>query len=115
MNETPHLSLPLRTVRGHYDEDSRLIGVRFAAVEQDSSQHVAECVEAAARTELGWRVEAPEFGVPSYVLAAGGVDVVELRDALLTSEPRADVAIDLVDSFDDLRAESFRILIEEEF
>jgi hypothetical protein len=104
MTETPHLSFPLR-----------LVGGRFATVEQDSPQHIAECVEAAARTERGWRIEAPDFGVPDYVLAAGGVDVGELRSALLESEPRAAFAIELVESFADLRAERVRILIEEEF
>lgn len=104
MIETPHLSFPLR-----------LAGGRFAAVEQDSSQHIAECVEAAARTELGWRIEAPDFGIPDYVLAAGGVDLDELRGALLDSEPRAIAVVELIDSFDDLRAEHVRILIEEEY
>ncbi|HST43087.1 MAG TPA: hypothetical protein VLK58_26410 [Conexibacter sp.] len=104
MTDIPHLSVPLR-----------IANKRFAAVEQDSAQHVAECVEAAVRTELGSRVEAPDFGVPSYVLAAGGVDVDELREAIVTSEPRAEVVAELVDSLDDLRAESIRILIEEEY
>lgn len=104
MIDTPHLSLPLRLDR-----------TAFAAVEQDSPQHVAECVEAAARTELGWRIEAPDFGVPPYLMAAGGVDVDELREAIVVSEPRADVVVELVESIDDLRAESIRILIEEEF
>ncbi|MDO8209290.1 hypothetical protein [Conexibacter sp. CPCC 206217] len=104
MIDTPHLSLPLRLDRG-----------TFAAVEQDSPQQVAECVEAAARTELGWRVEAPEFGVPNYMMTAGGVDVDELREALVTSEPRAEVVAELVESLGDLRAESIRILIEEEY
>jgi hypothetical protein len=104
MIETPHLSLPLRLSRR-----------RFATVEQDSAQHVAECVEAAAHTELGWRVEAPEFGVPPYLMAAGGVDPEELREAIVASEPRAEAIVELVESFDELRAESIRILIEEEF
>lgn len=103
MIEIPHLSFPLRFGRA-----------TFVEVEQDSAQHVAECVEAAARTELGWRIEAPDFGVPSYVMAAGGVDVDELREAILVSEPRADVVVELIDSLDDARAESIRILIEEE-
>lgn len=104
MIENPHLSFPLR-----------LVGGRFAVVEQDSPRHVAECVEAAARTERGWRIEAPTFGIPDYVLAAGGVDVDELREALLESEPRASAVVELIESFDDLRAESVRILIEEEY
>lgn len=104
MIETPHLSFPLR-----------LAGRRFAAVEQDSADHIAECVEAAARTELGWRIEAPDFGIPDYVLAAGGVDLDELRGALLDSEPRAAAVAELIESFDDLRAEHVRILIEEEY
>ncbi|ADB50173.1 hypothetical protein [Conexibacter woesei] len=103
MTGNPHLSLPLRVERG-----------RFATVEQDSAQHIAECVEAAARTELGSRIEAPDFGIPNYLMAAGGVDVDELRAALLDSEPRADAVVELVESLDDLRAESIRILIDEE-
>jgi hypothetical protein len=104
MTGIPHLSLPLRLANG-----------RFATVEQDSTQQIAECVEAAARTEQGWRVEAPEFGIPDYTMAVGGVDVDELREALVTSEPRAEIVAELVESLDDLRAESIRILIEEEY
>lgn len=104
MDKIPHLSFPLRYGRGG-----------FETVEQDSAQHIAECVEAAANTELGWRIEAPDFGVPSYLLAAGGVDVGELREAIAASEPRADVAVEMVESFDDLRAASIRILIEKEY
>lgn len=104
MTETPHLSFPLR-----------IVGRRFAVVEQDSSQHVGECVEAAVRTERGWRIEAPDFGIPDYVLAAGGVELHELRSAVLDSEPRAAAVVELISSFDDLRAESVRILIEEEY
>lgn len=103
MIENPHLSFPLRF--GH---------AGFATVEQDSAQHVAECVEAAARTELGWRIEAPDFGVPSYVMAAGGVDADELREALITSEPRVEPVVELIDTVEDARTESIRILIEEE-
>ncbi len=104
MIDIPHLSLPLR-----------LVNKRFATVEQDSSRHVAECVEAAARTELGSRIEAPEFGIPSYVMAASGADLDELRDALVTSEPRVELVADLIESLSDARAEQIRILIEEEY
>ncbi len=39
-------------------------GRRVATVLVDSPEHVAQCVEAAVRTEEGWRLESPEFGIP---------------------------------------------------
>lgn len=102
MVEIPHVSWPLRFDRG-----------RVITVDQDSAQHIAECVEAATRTEQGWRIEAPDFGIPNYLLSAGGADLDGLRAALVASEPRAEVIADLVEHGDDLRAQHIRLLIEE--
>jgi len=98
----PHFSLPLRVDRG-----------RAVVVEQDAPSQIGDCVEAAARTRLGWRIEAPDFGVPAYVMAAGGADAAELQAALVRSEPRAAVIAELVETLDELRTESIRILFDE--
>jgi phage baseplate assembly protein W len=36
----------------------------FATVEQDSIEEIGDCVEAALRTPVGSRIDAPEYGVP---------------------------------------------------
>lgn len=103
MNGIPHLAFPLRFHRG--------VAV---TVEQDSPQHLADQVAVAASTEQGWRVEAPDFGIPSYLMAADGVDIAELRAALAESVPDAAQAVERIESPDDVRAERIRVLIEEE-
>jgi hypothetical protein len=97
------LAFPLRIVNG-----------QAVTVEIDSAEHVAQCVHVAALTELGWRVEAPEFGIPSYLMAAGGVDVDELQACLARSEPRAAAVAQRVTDPGDLRADRIRILLDEE-
>lgn len=99
----PHFDLPLRFHAG-----------RAVVVEQDSPAEIANCVEVAARTRQGQRVEAPEFGLPAHVMQAGPLDADSLRAALVESEPRAAIVAERVTSVDDLRAEQVRVLIIEE-
>lgn len=102
-DEIPHIAFPLQLVDGG-----------LLVVEQDSADHVAQCVEVAARTEEGWRIDAPDFGIPVPLSHVGPVDVEELRAALVRSEPRARLVAERVEEVGDLRAEHIRILIDEE-
>lgn len=100
--ELPHFALPLR-FDGH-----------AVVVEQDSFDDVAMCVEAAARTERGTRLELPEFGVPDQLFVGGELDAEELRSALVESEPRAEAFADRIEDPAAARVETIRILLEEE-
>jgi hypothetical protein len=97
----------------HWDLPIRLEGGRIAMVEQDSPTEIANCVEVAARTPLGTRLEDPEFGVPSVVMQADEVDVDTLRAAVTNSEPRAAVIAERIKNPTDLRAQHVRLLLEE--
>lgn len=98
------LSMPLRIERG-----------RAVVVEQGSPTDIAQCVEVAARTVVGDRLEAPEFGIPPLVMAtAEAIDVDELRAHLVESEPRCEPIIDRIETLDDVRAELIEIWLLEE-
>lgn len=103
----------MSVARPHWDLPPRLINGRMAVVEQDSPAEIANCVEVAARTRLGSRVEAPEFGMPPVVMRAGDVDVDTLRAALVESELRARPVASLINDPADLRSQHVRILLEE--
>ena len=84
--DLPHVTLPIRF--GNY-------------VEQDSDDEIATCVEAITRCELGFREEAPEFGIPSRLFDMAPLDYESIRSAIEEQEPRASVDVsgstDLVD------------------
>jgi len=91
----------------------RVVNGRAVLVEIDSPEHVAQCTVNAVSTEQGWRVDAPDFGVPSYLLAAGGVDLDELRACLERSEPRAAAAVSRIGTPPTDRQDLIRILLDE--
>lgn len=68
------------------------VGKSVAAVEQDSDEEVRQCVEAVVRTEVGTRIERPEFGIfdPTFQEFPGGVD--EIAAAVEEWEPRVRAA-----------------------
>lgn len=57
-------------------------------VDQDSDEDILQCVSAIVRTPRGFRIELPDFGVPSQVLAEDP-KVSEVERALELYEPRA--------------------------
>lgn len=106
MTEIPHLAFPLRIVNG-----------RAVEADQGSPEHLAQQVHAACLTPQGWRVEAPDFGIPPVLMRGGGVDLDDLQAALAASVPDAPVSAEEVaetlDMPGDERAEHIRILIDE--
>jgi phage baseplate assembly protein W len=76
----PHLAYP-----------ARVVGGRLAAVEQDSIDDVAGCVELLMRCPVGSREDEPTFGTPPQVFGQGGVSAAELEAAIARWEPRAGV------------------------
>jgi phage baseplate assembly protein W len=80
---TPHLAVPFQ-----------IVGKKAAVVEQDSSDEVAQCVYAVLGTELGSRLEEPDFGITDPSFRVGGMDLGEALLALSRWEPRANVTAD---------------------
>jgi hypothetical protein len=77
MDDVPHLSLPLRIAGDRYD----------------TLDEARACVAAIVAFPLGYRIEAPEFGVPELELDDRPLDVDELEAIVSELEPR--VAVDV--------------------
>jgi hypothetical protein len=78
----------------HFDIPFRLAGSSIAVVEQDSIEDVTDCVVVIASTPVGWRDEAPTFGIPDQALVRQPLDVAELGRDIGTQEPRALLILD---------------------
>src|SRR4051812_4496281 len=44
------------------------------SVEQDSDEDIMGCVESIVRTNIGQRIEVPDYGMPDQTFAEGGPD-----------------------------------------
>lgn len=73
----------------HFDLPFRLDGSSFAVVEQDSIEDVADCVTVIASTPIGWRDEAPTFGIPDPTFLKQPLDAQEIAREIGSQEPRA--------------------------
>ena len=82
MADVPHLTFPLRVISG-----------RFACLEQDSPQDVAQCVATLLRTPYGWRDDMPDLGVDHVEFRMGGPNLQEIERQIVTYEPRAEALI----------------------
>lgn len=82
MDPIPHLALPLRVERG-----------AFAAVEQDTLDELVETVSCICSFPIGYRIEAPDFGIPELEHLTSPLPVDEVERQIETWEPRADVEV----------------------
>ncbi len=80
----PHLALPLR-VGGDG---------RFAVLEQDSGDEIAQNVAVILATPEGSRAELPEFGAPRFDFEIP--DPSDVIEAVKEWEPRADLSVSVV-------------------
>lgn len=76
----PHLAFPARL-----GPDGR-----FVVNEQDTDAEVADSIAIVLLWPQGTRESIPDFGVPNQLFHSGGVDPLELRTAVVASEPRAE-------------------------
>lgn len=82
--QIPHLAFPVRL-----DRD------RFAVVEQDSSEHVDGCAEAAIRCPEGWLDHNESLGLPDLAFTVPAIDRPALvRAAAEQGHPDADALTD---------------------
>lgn len=82
MDDVPHIALPIRVA-----------GVAYATVQQDTDDEVTATVTAIASFPVGWREEAPEFGIVPMEFQGQPLDVTDLQQACETYEPRARLRI----------------------
>lgn len=57
--------------------------------EQDGINDVLDCVEVLLSTEIGERVENPDYGIPDLAFSEGSVDTEVIETAIEEWEPRA--------------------------
>lgn len=85
MPDLPHFAFPFRWIA---QPDG---SVAAAAVEQDSVDEVAMCVEILLRTPLGFRADdgMPDFGTPEILFDLAPLNLDQLKESLAEWEPRA--------------------------
>ena len=71
----------------------RLEGASFAVVEQDTLDELVVSVSCICSFPIGFRVEAPDFGIPELELGNAPLPVEEVERQIETWEPRADVEV----------------------
>jgi phage baseplate assembly protein W len=77
----------------HFDVPFRWGSNRHAAtVQQDDIDDIVSCIQCILRTPVGWRPEAPDFGVPDMAFTTPG-RADDIREAILLDEPRASLLI----------------------
>lgn len=104
--EVAHFSVPFRYVAG-----------KALVVEQDTLEEIRQCIEAALRTELGFRDEAPDFGTEDTTFQTVPIDTGTLVNQVITSEPRAVEIVDMDQSIhplDELILQLIRIIQQPE-
>jgi hypothetical protein len=81
--DTPHFDLPFQ------------LGPNGAnVVEQDTIEDVANCVIAISITHVGWRAEAPTFGVPDLAMRRIPIGANDINDWISNQEPRAILTVE---------------------
>lgn len=79
MAQVPHIKLPLT-----------LTGSGTSVVEQDSDEEIRQCVEMILRTQVGSRIEMPEFGIEDLAFSRSTDHIEEeVLRAVEEWEPRA--------------------------
>lgn len=79
--DIPHLSLPFR-FEAHAADGHVVVS------EQDSIDDIANCVELIVKTPLGWRDEAPDFGIPDLTFSVLPIGPQTIEQLLEEQEPR---------------------------
>jgi len=77
----------------HFRAPFSLSGGSFAAVEQDSPEEIAQCVEAVCKTFVGSRIDAPDYGIrdETFTTQTPSPSVAAVVAAVEEAEPRAHV------------------------
>lgn len=81
MVDVPHLKVPFA-----------IVGPAAAVVDQNSIEEIEQCVLAVVKTEVGQRIERPEFGIvdPTFEQIGPDSDADEIVAAIEEWEPRVE-------------------------
>lgn len=89
-----------------------VVGNRFVReVEQGSDTHFLDQVEVLLRTELGSRMEKPEYGVEDQTFKQGGVNIDQLLAAAREWAPDAVVTIERSPELQDALLDRLRVSV----
>jgi phage baseplate assembly protein W len=83
MIRTPHFAYPFKLNPRHHAYE----------VEQGSIDDIESCLQAILLTEVGQRIELPEFGIESPLFQLQPIDTDGIYSALTAQEPRATTVI----------------------
>jgi hypothetical protein len=82
MDDIPHIAIPIA-----------IRGAAYATNQQDTNSEVAACVAVVVGFPLGYREEAPEFGIVDPTFSDRPIDTSSIEAAVETYEPRATLSI----------------------
>lgn len=71
-------------------------------VDQDTLDDVANCVQAILATELGERLDKPNFGIPDQVFELQPLDLETLIQMVESQEPRAQILMTQITDSQDI-------------
>jgi hypothetical protein len=80
---------------------------RVLTVEQDTQEHIDQCVLGVISTLLGSRIEKPEFGIPDTRFGHGVGTAQAVLGVIERWETRADVSVDALPELLAARADAF--------
>lgn len=82
MDDIPHIALPIR-----------LSGLAYETNQEGTNDEVAACVAAVVGFPIGYREEAPDFGITDPSFSTRPIDTEEIETACETYEPRASIEV----------------------
>lgn len=81
----PHFKFPLKLAPN---------GVSLTVVDQDSDDEIIDCIEVLLLTELGERIEDPDYGIPDGAFTENGINETALQAAIIRIEDRAELVLE---------------------
>lgn len=83
--DNPHFSFPFRL---------STTGVKAVVHEQNSDYDIMDGVEVLLSTELGERLDDPDYGIEDQAFREGGADLQHIAEAISRWEPRVPVNLE---------------------
>jgi hypothetical protein len=83
MDDIPHIAIPISVVNV----------TSYATTQQDTNAEDAGCVAVILQFPLGYRDEAPDFGITDPTFSERPIDTSEIETQIETYEPRATIEI----------------------
>lgn len=85
MIETPHFRFPFQFTSS---------GTRAQVVEQDSDEEIMDCIQVLLSTEIGERIELPDYGIADQTFRENGVNTAHIMAQIRRFEERAEIELE---------------------